>query len=91
MKPGAGIFRTQLPSGFTAGGVNCGVRRYRPDLGIIISDAPCVATGVFTQNVCRAAPVQYCEKVLPAKNIKAIITNSGQANAATGTNGIVDN
>lgn len=51
MTPGAGIFRTILPLGFTAGGVNCSVRRYRPDLGIIISEVPCVTTGVFTQNV----------------------------------------
>ena len=30
------LFRTQLPKGFLAGGVNCGVRLYRPDLGVII-------------------------------------------------------
>lgn len=91
MSPGSGISRTQLPTGFTASGINCGVRRYRPDLGLIISEQPCVAAGVFTQNVCKAAPVKYCEKLLPASNIKAIITNSGQANAATGAEGIVNN
>lgn len=91
MTPGAGIFRTKLPLGFTAGGVNCGVRNYRPDLGIIISEVPCVATGVFTQNVFKAAPVKYCEKLLPASDIKAIITNSGQANAATGSMGVLNN
>lgn len=89
--PGAGIFRTRLPNGFRAGGINCGVRRYRPDLGIIVSDKPCTVTGVFTQNACKAAPVNYCQSLLPATDIKAIITNSGQANAATGLSGVMHN
>lgn len=78
------LFRTKLPKGFLAGGVNCGVRLYRPDLGVIISEENCKAVGVFTKNKCKAAPVKYCMNLLPAGNIKAIITNSGQANAATG-------
>lgn len=91
MNIGAGIFRTKLPIGFSAAGVNCGVRNYRPDLGIIISQQPSVAAGVFTQNACKAASVTHCEAILPADNIKAIITNSGQANAATGTEGVAHN
>lgn len=91
MKTGAGISRTPLPTGFTAAGVNCGVRRYRPDLGIVISEKPCVASGVFTQNVCKAAPVKYSENLLPTSSIKAIITNSGEANAATGELGVENN
>ncbi|MEY8702528.1 bifunctional glutamate N-acetyltransferase/amino-acid acetyltransferase ArgJ [Francisella philomiragia] len=78
------LFRTKLPKGFLAGGVNCGVRLYRPDLGVIISEENCKAVGVFTKNKCKAAPIKYCMNLLPADNIKAIITNSGQANAATG-------
>ncbi|AFJ42808.1 bifunctional ornithine acetyltransferase/N-acetylglutamate synthase [Francisella orientalis] len=78
------LFRTKLPKGFLTGGVNCGVRLYRPDLGVIISEKNCKAVGVFTKNKCKAAPVKYCMNLLPAGNIKAIITNSGQANAATG-------
>ncbi len=91
MSPGPGIFRTQLPIGFSAGGINCGVRRYRPDLGIIISQKPSVAAAVFTQSGCKAAPVNYCQKILPSTGIKAIITNSGEANAATGIQGVNDN
>lgn len=91
MIPGAGIFRTLLPKGFTSGGINCGVRSYRPDLGIIISAQPSVAAGVFTKNTCKAAPISYCIDLLPTDNIRAIITNSGQANAATGEQGIIDN
>lgn len=91
MNPGPGIFRTQLPKGFKASGINCGVRRYRPDLGLLVSDTPCIAAGVFTQSTCQAAPVLYDRALLPSDNIRAIITNSGQANAATGEQGIKDN
>lgn len=91
MTLGPGLQRTQLPLGFTASGVNCGVRRYRPDIGILISDRPCVAAGVFTLNQCKAAPVLYCQELLPSDNIRAIITNSGQANAATGPLGVENN
>ncbi|MCM2282062.1 MAG: bifunctional glutamate N-acetyltransferase/amino-acid acetyltransferase ArgJ [Bdellovibrionaceae bacterium] len=91
MTPGPGIQRTPLPKGFTASGVNCGVRRYRPDLGIVISDRPSVAVGVFTQNQCKAAPVTHCQNLLPSDQIRAIVTNSGQANAATGPEGVENN
>ena len=91
MTPGPGVKRTPLPKGFLAGGVNSGVRRYRPDVGILISEVPAVASGVFTLNECKAAPVLYSQRLLPADNIKAIITNSGQANGATGAEGVEKN
>lgn len=91
MTPGPGLHRTFLPQGFSAGGINSGVRRYRPDIGILISDHPAVAAGVFTLNQCKAAPVLYSQKRVPADNIRAIVTNSGQANAATGDIGIERN
>jgi glutamate N-acetyltransferase/amino-acid N-acetyltransferase len=84
---GSGIFRTKLPTGFKAGGINCGVRVYRPDLGVIISEVPAVTVGVFTKNHLKAAPVKYAQQCLPSNNIQAIITNSGEANAATGLKG----
>lgn len=82
---------TKLPLGFKASGVNSGVRRYRPDLGLVYSENLSVAAGVFTKNECKAAPVLYCQKLLPSATIKAIITNSGQANAATGPEGVENN
>lgn len=82
--PGPGTNRTVLPKGFLASGINSGVRKYRPDLGIIISDCQSTAVGVFTQNTCKAAPVLYSQGILPSEHIFAIVTNSGQANAATG-------
>ena len=91
MTPGPGVRRTPLPKGFLASGVNCGVRRYRPDLGMLISEVPAVVAGVFTLNECKAAPVRYTQALLPADNIRAILTNSGQANAATGAEGVEKN
>ncbi|MBX3017051.1 MAG: bifunctional glutamate N-acetyltransferase/amino-acid acetyltransferase ArgJ [Bdellovibrionaceae bacterium] len=91
MTPGPGLQRTLLPKGFFASGVNCGVRRYRPDMGLIFSDVPATAAGVFTTNACAAAPVHYSKALLPGKGIRAILTNSGQANAATGEQGVKDN
>lgn len=88
MTRGPGIARTPLPKGFKANGINCGVRRYRPDLGILISEEEAVGVGVFTQNECKAASVTYSQKMVPSKHIRAIITNSGQANAATGPEGV---
>lgn len=91
MMAGPGVRRTPLPKGFLASGVNCGVRRYRPDMGLIISEFPAVAAGVFTLNECKAAPIRYTQTLLPADNIRAILTNSGQANAATGSEGVEKN
>ncbi|MGZ3723724.1 MAG: bifunctional glutamate N-acetyltransferase/amino-acid acetyltransferase ArgJ [Bdellovibrionales bacterium] len=91
MAPGPGLQTTILPLGFSASGVNCGVRRYRPDLGLIFTEKDCVAAGVFTVNEFRAAPVLHCQSILPSGSIRALITNSGQANAATGEQGAKDN
>src|SRR5688572_32395024 len=91
MTLGPGISWTQLPEGFFASGVNSGVRRYRPDLGLIMSTEPATAAGVFTMNQLAAAPITYCRELLPADNIRAIVTNSGQANAATGDQGVTSN
>lgn len=91
MTLGPGVRRTALPKGFLASGINCGVRRYRPDLGLLVSEVPAVAAGVFTQSTSRAAPVRYTQALLPADNILAILTNSGQANAATGAEGVEKN
>lgn len=82
---------TKLPLGFKASGINCGVRRYRPDLALVYSETACVAAAVFTLNECKAAPVLYCQALVPSHSIRAIVTNSGQANAATGPEGRENN
>lgn len=91
MTPGPGLQRTLLPLKFSASGINCGVRKYRPDIGIIMSDVDAVAAGVFTLNQMRAAAVVYSQKLVPSSCVRAIVTNSGQANAATGAEGVQSN
>lgn len=59
------------------------------DLTVIVSDAPCTAAGVFTTNRVKAAPVLYDQAVLAhsAGQMRAVIANSGCANACTGVEG----
>ncbi|MBN2289884.1 MAG: bifunctional glutamate N-acetyltransferase/amino-acid acetyltransferase ArgJ, partial [Candidatus Glassbacteria bacterium] len=76
--------------GFRAVGISCGIKiNPRPDLGLIICDTPCAAAGVFTTNRVQAAPVRYCRGVLAAgaDKIRAVVVNSGNANACTGERG----
>ena len=80
--------------GFRAAGVSCGIKESgNKDLAMLISDEPCVAFGVFTQNTVVAAPVVWCRKVLQenAQNVRAVVVNSGNANACTGEQGHQDN
>ncbi len=85
------IPNVDLPKGFSATGVNSGVRRYRPDLGILKSEVPCVAVGTFTTNTFKASPVLYNMALMPSDSIYALVCNSGHANAATGEMGMKDN
>jgi glutamate N-acetyltransferase/amino-acid N-acetyltransferase len=57
------------------------------DLSLIVSDRPAVAAGVFTQNLVVAAPVRLCQARTPSTSIRAVVANSGCANACTGTQG----
>lgn len=91
IQTGPGISRTPLPKGFSTSGINSGVRKYRPDLGLILSEMPATAVGVFTLNEMKAAPIRYCQSLLPSSQVRAIVTNSGQANAATGPLGDENN
>lgn len=91
MMIGTGIFKVPLPQGFKASGVHSGVRLYRHDLGLIVSEKEAVTAAVYTQNALKGAPVFYSKKLTPSSRIKAIITNSGEANAGTGMEGIHHN
>ena len=87
----AGI--TDVP-GFRCGSTSCDIRNTgdpRRDLTIIYSEKPCHAAGVFTRNDLRAAPVAYCRQLITGgKSIHGIVVNSGNANAATGEQGMQD-
>ena len=81
------------PSGFLAGAVWAGISsspRYKLDLGLLFSEAPCHAVGLFTQNKFKAAPVLISMERLPSGNARAIVVNSGCANAGTGKDGLSD-
>lgn len=82
----------QLPKGFTAGGVYCGVKSdaTKLDLSLFVSDRPAVGVGVYTQNLVKAAPVLLDRARTPGDNLRAVITNSGVANACTGAQGMQD-
>lgn len=80
-----------IPSGYRFSTAQCGFKRPgRADLGIVVSDVPAVAAGVFTTNRFQAAPVLVAMEILAAHpaGIRAIVVNSGQANACTGQEGL---
>ncbi len=79
------------PKGFKAAGIHCGIKRFKKDLALIISDLPATAAAVFTLNKVQAAPVLVCKKHLgESETFRAIIVNSGNANACTGERGYQD-
>ncbi|MBO4368547.1 MAG: bifunctional glutamate N-acetyltransferase/amino-acid acetyltransferase ArgJ [Desulfovibrio sp.] len=79
-----------LPKGFQASSAEASFRKPgRPDLGLILSSEPCVLAALFTQNRFCAAPVMLCREILQKGSpVRAIVANSGQANACTGDEGI---
>jgi glutamate N-acetyltransferase/amino-acid N-acetyltransferase len=80
------------PKGFRAAGITAGLKPSGlPDLALIASDTEAIAAGVFTTAQVRAACVDYCRQHLQEKaSARAILCNSGQANAATGERGWQD-
>lgn len=81
-----------IPKGFRLAGVYSGVKRNtsKLDLSLIVSDRPAVAAGVYTQNRVFAAPVAVDRALTPATDIRAVVINSGNANACTGEQGMAD-
>lgn len=70
------------PKGFKAGGIHCGIRhnKAKKDLSLIVSDVPCSAAGVYTQNKVKGAPITVTKKNIADGKAQAIICNSGNAN-----------
>ncbi|MEO7665008.1 MAG: bifunctional ornithine acetyltransferase/N-acetylglutamate synthase [Candidatus Limnocylindrales bacterium] len=86
--------RAILPGGFVAGGATAGIKASgRPDLAIVASaGGPLAAAAVFTPNAFAAAPVRRSKAVLESSGgwIRAVVSTSGSANAATGAAGDAD-
>ena len=78
------------PRGFRAAGVACGIKASGLDLALIVSDTTASAAGVFTVNRAQAAPVTVSRRNLSAGSgrARAIVANSGCANACTGMDGM---
>lgn len=80
---GAGITAVK---GINATGVFCGIKREKRDLALVTSDSPAAAAGMFTSNLVQAAPVRLCRERVGSP-VKALLINSGNANACTGEKG----
>ena len=82
----------EVPKGFSFNAVEVGIKyRGRPDLGLIVSERPCFWGGVFTRNDVKAAPVILgLDRLRNSSKIRAILVNSGCANACTGEVGLRD-
>jgi glutamate N-acetyltransferase/amino-acid N-acetyltransferase len=88
------------PLGFKAAAVFCDVKKLgtgkgsekgpKRDLALIVSDVPAAVAGMFTTNQVCAAPVKISAKRVAQKTARAIVVNSGNANACTGRQGIAD-
>ena len=79
------------PKGFSASGVYCGIKKRKKDLAIIASDRPCTVAGSFTTNVVKAAPVVWDQHIVADETtVRALVVNSGNANACTAAQGDAD-
>lgn len=80
-----------LPRDFAAAGISAGIKRSgKKDLMLVVSNRPAACAGVFTTNQVSAAPVKLCRAVVKRGRARAIIVNSGNANACTGARGMKD-
>jgi glutamate N-acetyltransferase / amino-acid N-acetyltransferase len=88
------------PRGFLASGVFCDIKRLgtgkgsnkgpKRDLALIVSEVPATVAGMFTTNQVCAAPVKVCVEHLKRGTARAVVVNSGNANACTGRQGLAD-
>ncbi len=80
------------PAGFRAAGVAAGIKESgQPDVAVVVNDGPsAAAAGVFTANRVKAAPVLWTQQVVSGGRVRAVVLNSGGANACTGPAGFGD-
>jgi len=78
-------------AGIKATGIHAGLKRKRKDLALIVSEEPCSVAGTFTLNKVKAAPLIVSQELInKGGKVKAILVNSGNANACTGDRGLND-
>ena len=80
----------QLPKGYRFAGVHCGVKpnTTKLDVALVVSDIPATAAGVYTKNLVCGAPVALDRSRTPGTGFRAVVVNSGVANACTGSEGL---
>ena len=78
------------PRGFRAAGVHAGIKKKYRDLALLSSEVPCTSAAVFTTNAAAAAPVLLTRETAACDRLRAVIVNSGNANACTGKRGLGD-
>ncbi|MFS0691037.1 bifunctional ornithine acetyltransferase/N-acetylglutamate synthase [Sporosarcina sp. 179-K 8C2 HS] len=79
------------PKGFKAVGIHCGLKHKKHDLAVLLSEVPASVAGVFTTNAIQAAPLLVTKEVVyQTGKMQAVIVNSGNANACTGKQGMID-
>lgn len=78
------------PRGFMAAGVHAGIKRQKKDIALVYSERPCTAAATYTTNRVKAAPLWVTEEHVRAGAIRAVVVNSGNANACTGQRGLED-
>src|SRR5271154_7157539 len=88
------------PKGFRASGVFCDIKKLgtgkgsnkgpKRDLALIVSETPATVAGMFTTNQICAAPVKVCVERVKKGTARAVVVNSGNANACTGKQGLAD-
>ena len=76
--------------GFKASGVFAGLKKARKDMAMIVSECEAVAAGTYTTNKVKAAPVLWDMKLTGQGKARAVVVNSGNANACTGEQGLKD-
>ena len=78
------------PKGFLASGIRCGIKASasKRDLALVYSQKPCTSAAVFTSNLVQAASVIVSREHSKRRKIRALIVNSGNANACTGAEGL---
>jgi glutamate N-acetyltransferase/amino-acid N-acetyltransferase len=81
-----------LPEGFRAAGIHCGIKgdSAKLDLALFAADGPATGAAVFTQNKVCGAPVTISRLRVPRATARAVVINSGNANACTGERGLDD-
>ncbi len=81
-----------LPKGFQFSGTSCGIKPSGSlDVAIISTRSAGTAAGVYTQNVVRAASIDWNRQLTPTNCFRAVVINSGNSNACTGSQGTEDN